>query len=71
MPPLVAAMLWTSRITSIALEMAVPGLLGYWLDRRLGTGLVLLLVGVAIGFATGILSLIRLTREPPDDSHDR
>jgi len=68
---MVAALQWTSRITTIALEMAVPGVIGYWLDGRLGTGRVLLLLGVALGFVTGIMSLVRLAHQPPPDGrHD-
>ena len=63
---LAQAMEWTSRITTIAMEMVVPGLLGYWLDQRLGTRGVLLIVGVALGFATGLWHLIRLTMPPTD-----
>ena len=66
-PPLVVALQWTSRITTIALEMAVPGVIGYWLDRRLGSGLVLLVLGVVTGFVTGIISLVRLAQQPPPD----
>jgi F0F1-type ATP synthase assembly protein I len=50
--------------------MAVPGVIGYWLDLRLGTGLVLLVLGVVIGFVTGIMSLLRLARQPPPDGRD-
>ena len=28
---------WASRVNSIALERVIPGLLGYWLDNRVGT----------------------------------
>lgn len=36
---------------------------GYWLDQRLGTLPLFLITGVLLGFAGGILSLIR--RVPP------
>ncbi|MEN6459551.1 MAG: AtpZ/AtpI family protein [Thermoguttaceae bacterium] len=66
-PPLVLAMQWSSRITTISLEMVVPGLIGYWLDQRLRTGFLLLTLGIAIGLTTGIMSLVRIARQPPDD----
>jgi len=69
-PPLVEALQWTSRITMIALEMAVPGVIGYWLDRRLGTGFLLLLLGVIAGFATGMISLVNLARQSKSDRQD-
>ena len=58
---------WTSRITTIALEMALPGLVGFWLDRWLGTQVVLLILGVLVGFASGMWHLIQLTKPPRMD----
>jgi ATP synthase protein I len=70
-PPLAVAMEWTSRITTISLEMAVPGLIGYWLDQRLvGRGFVFLVLGVIVGFVTGLMSLLRLTRPPKNNDKD-
>jgi F0F1-type ATP synthase assembly protein I len=61
------AMAWTQWITAIALEMAIPGAIGLWLDRRLETGGVFLVLGVVIGFAVGMWHLIGLTRPPRND----
>jgi len=47
-------------VTTISLEMVLPGLIGYWIDRRLGTKLLFLVVGVILGFATGMWQLIKL-----------
>jgi ATP synthase protein I len=67
-PPLAVAMEWASRATTIALEMAVPGLVGYWIDWRLGTGLhIFLVLGVIVGFVTGLMSLISLARSSTSD----
>ena len=69
--PFTLAMEWTSRITTISLEMVVPALVGYWLDQRLGTHLLFLVLGVILGFVTAMLSLLRLTRPPgPDQPPD-
>jgi F0F1-type ATP synthase assembly protein I len=66
--PFAAAIQWTSRITSIALEMTLPAFLGFWLDRQLGTVFVFLVVGAVAGFITAMLSLVRLgRRKPPDE----
>lgn len=65
--PLAAAIQWTSRITSIALEMTLPAVLGFWLDHWLGTGFVFLLAGAVAGFCTAMLSLVRLGRQKPPD----
>lgn len=54
---------WASRIMSIALEMALPGLAGYWLDGRLGTRVVFTLIGVTLGLALGGWQLAMIARE--------
>lgn len=67
--PIALAMEWTSRITSISLELVVPVLIGYWLDQRLGTRVLFLVLGVVLGFVTATLSLVQLAkssnRRPP------
>lgn len=60
--PMAQAMEWTSQVTTIAVEMALPGLGGYWLDRRLGTRMVFLMLGVALGFAMGMWHLMKLAK---------
>lgn len=47
---------------SIALETVVPLLLGLWLDRKLGTVLVFLVLGGALGMGLGLWHLVRLTK---------
>lgn len=42
--------------------MVVPSLIGYWIDLKLGTPLVFLISGTVLGFVTGLISLLRLTR---------
>ncbi len=58
--PLALAAEWVSRITTVSLEMVLPGLAGQWLDRRWGTG-YLGLVGFAIGLTGGMWHLLRMT----------
>ena len=71
-PPLVLAMQWTSRITAVALEMSLPALAGNWLDQRLGTRVVFLILGAVLGFGTGLWHLIRLTAKTgPDNAHPK
>ena len=70
--PLAVAMEWTSVVTTISLEMALPGLVGYWGDRQLGTGVLLLVLGVILGFSLGMWQLIKLSKSSksaPDDEH--
>jgi F0F1-type ATP synthase assembly protein I len=58
------AMVWVSRITSISIEMVLPGVIGYYLiDRWLGTKVVFLILGLILGFVGGIWQLIKLTKQ--------
>ena len=53
---------WSSHMTTIGLEMALPALGGYWLDRRLGTLPVFLMIGLLLGFVVGMLHLLQLAK---------
>jgi F0F1-type ATP synthase assembly protein I len=59
-PPLMVAMEWISRLTTIAVEMVIPGLIGYWIDPKLGTKPVCLILGTIAGFSLGIWHLVQL-----------
>jgi len=52
------------RSTTIALEMVVPIVAGYWLDQRLGTGVVFAALGAIIGLTLGMWSLVQIARPP-------
>jgi hypothetical protein len=54
------AIAWVSRITTVAAEMALPGLIGWWLDRRWGTSF-LMLVGFSLGLVAGFWHLLIMT----------
>jgi ATP synthase protein I len=58
----IKAMQWVSRITSISMEMVLPGVLGYFVDQWLGTKLVFVIGGLILGFVGGIWQLIKLTK---------
>jgi F0F1-type ATP synthase assembly protein I len=60
-----------SRVISACLEMVIPCLLGYWLDRRLGTSPWLVLLGLALGMWLGIKSLVRLAIVPQDGGENK
>jgi len=53
--------------------MVVPGLIGLWIDRQLGTVMVFLVLGMALGMTTAILHLVRLgsSIEQNGPSHNR
>lgn len=62
--PFAVAMEWVAKITTVALEMVLPGILGSWLDQKWGTGF-LALVGFGLGVSVAIWHLIVMTRIPP------
>jgi hypothetical protein len=73
--PLALAFEWVSKITTVALEMVLPGILGQWLDQRWGTQF-LGFAGFALGMTVGMWHLLRMVsrtpvrRPPGDDRHD-
>lgn len=54
---------WAATAMTISAEMVVPGLLGYVLDQYLGTRVLFLFVGFAIGALLATLSLMRIARK--------
>lgn len=58
-------------MTSIALEMVVPPVLGWWLDQKLGTSFVFVTVGGILGFCAGILSLLRVAGTSQEVKRER
>jgi hypothetical protein len=65
---MVEAMKWISRVTTVVMEIVLPGLLGDWLDRRWGTG-YLALVGFGFGLVCGIQHLLMMTRADEKTRH--
>ncbi len=64
------AIAWSSRITTICLEMVLPALIGHWLDQWLGTGMVLVVVGAAAGMIAGMVHLVRIANAEGKTSSD-
>lgn len=64
-PPMVEAMHWISRLTTVTMEIVLPGLLGHWLDSRWGTGF-LALAGFGLGLVCGMQHLLKMTRMADD-----
>jgi F0F1-type ATP synthase assembly protein I len=56
------AMQWVSHITTIAFEMVLPIVVGYWIDQRLGTKIVFTILGLFLGFSSGMWHLIKLAK---------
>jgi hypothetical protein len=59
--PIAIASQWVSRIVTVSLEMVVPGLLGLWVDMRLGTKGLFTLIGFIGGSVTAMWHLLRMT----------
>lgn len=62
---------WGSRVTSIGLEFVVPALLGYGLDRWLGTRPWFAALGALLGLTMGMLHVFRLPAELARDARRR
>jgi F0F1-type ATP synthase assembly protein I len=61
-PPMTIAMEWSARLMTIGLEMALPAAGGYWLDGRIGTSPVFVILGAMLGFAVGMFHLMQIAR---------
>jgi hypothetical protein len=59
--PIAIAYTWASRIIGVSLEMVIPGVLGFWLDVRLGTVCLFTVIGFSGGLVLGLWHLIRMT----------
>ncbi|MDA1052957.1 MAG: AtpZ/AtpI family protein [Planctomycetota bacterium] len=52
---------WVAKITTVALEMVVPGAIGMWLDQKLETHFLGVL-GIILGVPLGIWHLVKMTK---------
>lgn len=59
---------WATRIMTISVEMVLPGVLGLWVDGKLGTGALFTLLGAASGLTLAIWHLLRMTSSQPKRS---
>ena len=61
--PMTIAIEWSTLLTAIGLEMALPPAGGYWLDLHVGTSPIFLVLGAMLGFAAGMFHLLRIARQ--------
>jgi ATP synthase protein I len=54
-----------SRVTTVGLEFALPALLGVALDRWWKTSPLVTILGAVLGFAVGMMHILRIAREGP------
>lgn len=73
--PLAIAAQWATVAITVALEMAVPALIGFGIDSWLGTRPVLVSIGAVLGLVLGMWHLVRLSNSgrlgQSDDRHRR
>lgn len=60
--PIAIAYQWASRIIVVALEMVLPGMAGHWLDKKLGTVVLFMLIGFGLGSTAAVVHLIQMTK---------
>jgi hypothetical protein len=65
--PVGEAFAWAGRIVAIGLVMFLPAVTGSWLDNRFSQRWIGL-VGLALGLATGLGALLKMTRQSPPKS---
>ena len=66
------AMEWVAKITTVGLEMVLPGIGGHYLDERLGTG-YWAPIGFVVGLVFGLWHLLQMTKprtKPPEGKED-
>ncbi len=69
--PMSIGLYWASRVTTVGLEFALPALGGLWLDRHWPLGPAGVIVGAAIGFAVGMLHLLKISRDGGKDGRPK
>ena len=65
--PAAVASQWASRVITTTVVMVGPGLVGLWVDRRLGTIMLFGALGFAAGLTMAIWYLVRITTPAKDD----
>lgn len=55
-------LLWATRVTTVGLEFSLPALAGLWLDGRWPLRPLGVIAGAVLGFAIGMLHLLRISR---------
>jgi len=62
-----------SRAMTVALEMVLPGVLGLWIDERLGTRILFMVLGFTFGLTLAIWHLLKMAKpvrpQNPEESH--
>lgn len=59
-----------SEIFAICLMMIVPGLIGYWIDQKVGSRFVFTLLGLIFGMSGAVTQLVRLVSTIDESTND-
>jgi F0F1-type ATP synthase assembly protein I len=51
-----------SRAMTVAVEMVLPGVLGFWIDKQLGTWILFTILGFVFGLTLAIWHLLKMTK---------
>ncbi len=65
------ALEWAHRITTISVMMVLPGLIGYFVDQRLGTVILFTVLGFLFGMAAAIWQLMKIVAAADSDDEAR
>jgi hypothetical protein len=68
--PVAVAYQWASRIMVVAMEMVLPMLAGHWLDKKLGTVVLFLLIGLGLGCTAAVVHLMQMISSPKQSSKE-
>jgi hypothetical protein len=53
----------------VAMTMVLPALAGHWVDEKLGTVVLFLLVGLALGCTAATFQLIQIAKQSKSKKH--
>ena len=56
---------WAAKVTTIAVGFSLPAFIGFGFDRWLGSTPVATMIGIVLGFVSGLLQTIRLASNLP------
>jgi F0F1-type ATP synthase assembly protein I len=60
--PAAKAYQWASRIMVVAITMVLPALAGHWVDKKLGTVVLFLLIGLGLGCTAAVFQLMQIAQ---------
>ena len=58
---------WATRVSTVGLEFALPALAGWWLDTLWSFGPVGVIAGACLGFAVGLMHLLKISKQAGRD----